>query len=50
VSEHEYKEWLDAIHDLHRYCLWFRDKEGVIFSFQWFDTVSSLGGWHEMEI
>jgi hypothetical protein len=32
----ERAEWLDAIHDLHRDCYWFRDHRGVLFSFAWY--------------
>lgn len=31
--------WLEAIHELHGDCVWFRDKRGVCFSFLWYASL-----------
>jgi hypothetical protein len=39
VSEEDRMEWLEALHEVHKYSLWFKDRKGIIFSFLWYSSL-----------
>lgn len=41
MTDQEFTEWLDGIHELHRYCQWFRDVDGMCFSLLWYEEVTA---------
>jgi hypothetical protein len=39
MTDEELHEWEDAVHGLHRWCNWFIDVRGSMFSFLWYSTL-----------
>lgn len=39
MQEEDLCAWIDALQEFHAYCHWFRDKEGILFSFKWYSEV-----------